>query len=105
MTIAKTSKIEWMKLGGTVLSALLSAVIVGSVWYSSINLRIGLAEANIVDTKIALETHCNQAEAKMANFSAQIYQSKTDAAVSQALLREIALRLERIENRLDKNIK
>jgi hypothetical protein len=94
-------KIEWIKLSTTVISAVLSAIIIGTLWYASINMKIQIAEENIRNNKMLFDNHCIQADARSAAITEQINKYRVDSAVSQALLKEIALRLDRIERSLD----
>ena len=94
-------KIEILKLTGTIVSALVSSIVIAALWYSSVNYKLLNAQADIIDTKqhiTVFESRCNDNFSKIYT---ELNTSKTDTAVERALLREISVRLDRMENKID----
>jgi hypothetical protein len=96
------ANIDWVKIVGTALSAFVSALIVGALWYGSVNHSIADIEDDTKQNTELIKHHIAADNKQFYEVQAQINAVNIKSEIDKALLREISLRLNRMENKMDK---
>lgn len=91
-------KIEIIKIAATIISALFSALIIGTLWYASVNFKIETLSVQITQNK----SDIRDLSSSNIKIGKEISALERDNAVEKAMLREITSRLDRMEGKIDK---
>ena len=98
------ANIDWVRIGVKTLTALLSAIVVGIMWYTSVNYSLKSLSKDVILNKVTIEQHISKDEARFYEVQQQIHAANVSSQVDKVLLREISLRLDRVDGKLDRLI-